>query len=195
MAASILRRGGIVAHPTETLYGLAVDPWRQAALERLIEVKGRDARKGLILIASGVDQAMALLAPDCPELWRPLAEAFWPGPLTLVLPSGRRAPKGVLGAAGGVAVRVTSDPAARALLEAAGMPLTSTSANRAGGPPERTAAGVAALFGPGLDLILDAGPREGPAGSTIVDLLEGSPRLLREGPISIRQIEAVLGRE
>jgi L-threonylcarbamoyladenylate synthase len=191
-AAELLRRGGLVAHPTETVYGLAVDPWREVALERLISLKGRNARKGLILIASELKEARELLAPRLPRHWEALAAEFWPGPLTLILPAGMRAPEAVLGPGGGVAIRLTSDPIARRLIELAGRPLTSTSANLPGERPAQTAAGVAEYFHEGVDLILDGGPRTANLASTLVDLTRGEPVVLREGAITSDALRKII---
>lgn len=188
-AAAVIARGGIVAHPTETLYGLAADPWNEEALRRLVDLKGRESGKGLILIAADRDEVASLVLPGAHGAWLRLAERFWPGPLTLILPAGPRAPGGVLGKSGGVAMRISSDPLARRLVIAAGRPLTSTSANRSGEPPATSAAGVAAALGSGVDLVLDGGSREDSSPSTLVDLLGDRPRVLREGPIPARLVE------
>jgi len=189
-AAAVLARGGIVAHPTETLYGLAADPWNESALRRLVGLKGRDAGKGLILIAADRAQVRGLVAAGTPPLWERLASRFWPGPLTMILPAGESTPAGVLGPGGGVAIRISSDALATRLVAAAGRPLTSTSANLGGRPPATSAAGVVAALGDGVDLVLDGGPREASEPSTLVDLLGPAPRVLREGPIKTGLIEA-----
>jgi L-threonylcarbamoyladenylate synthase len=192
-AAGVIARGGIVAHPTETVYGLAVDPWNAGAVERLVSLKGRDAAAGFILIVDTVEQAEAIVGPDPGGHWRTLAGSFWPGPLTLILPAGNRAPAPAVSGEG-IAIRLTSDPIARALIRAAGIPLTSTSANRTGEVPAATGEESARLFGDAIDLVLDAGPRRGAAPSTILDLTGADPRLVREGAIARDAIEARLKR-
>lgn len=192
-AAAILSRGGLVAHPTETLYGLAVDPWNPEGLARLARLKGREAGAGFILIAADGAQAAGLVAQPPPALYAELSGAFWPGPLTLVIPPAPGAPAGVAGPGGGIAVRVTPDPVAQALLRSAGQALTSTSANRSGATPASSAAGVLAALGEAVDLILDGGAREGGVPSTLVDLTGPAPRLLREGAVGRERLREATG--
>lgn len=192
-AAGILAGGGLVAHPTETLYGLAVDPWNPEALARLARLKGREAGAGFILIAADLAQAAGLTAQPPPVLYAELSGAFWPGPLTLVVPPAPGAPGGVAGPGGGIALRVTPDPVARALLRRAGRALTSTSANRAGATPASSAAGVLSALGGAVDLILDGGAREGGRPSTLVDLTGRAPRLLREGAVGRERLREATG--
>jgi len=193
-AARVIGGGGIVVHPTETLYGLAVDPWNDRAVARLLELKGRQASAGLILLVESAEAARSLTRSDAGDQWLLLAREFWPGPLTLVLPASPSAPGSALGAEGGVAVRLSSDPVARALVRASGKPLTSTSANRSGGVPAATAAEAATLFGAEVDLLLDAGPRASGIPSTIVDLSGPVVRIVREGAVSRSAIETCLSR-
>lgn len=193
-AALMLARGGIVVHPTETLYGLAVDPWNETAVARLTALKGRGAESGYILLVASADEARGLFAPDAPDQWVALAKEFWPGPLTIVLPAGESAPRGALGKGRGIAVRFTADPVAQALVRASGKPLTSTSANLKGAPPVATAGEAALAFGDAVDLVLDAGPRPGGIPSTILDLTFGVPRVLREGAVPRALIDACLSR-
>jgi L-threonylcarbamoyladenylate synthase len=191
-AGEILRQGGIVAHPTETLYGLAADPWNAGALDRLTALKGRPAGSGYILLTSSAEEALALGAGPALETFRRLAWAFWPGPLTLVVEASEAAPPGATGPGGGIAVRESPDPVARALVRALGRPITSTSANRTGGDPARSGAEVSRIFGDGVDLILDAGGREATMPSTLVDLRAGTPVILRRGAISPERLREVL---
>ncbi len=192
-AAEAIRAGGIVGHPTETVYGLAVDPWNGPAVGRLRALKGRSSRSGLILLVSSVDQARDLLAAGSHPLFDRLAAAFWPGPLSIVGPAGPRAPGEVLGGAGGVALRLSADPVARRLVECTRHPVTSTSANLTGHPAARSAEQVVRQFGEKLAVVIDGGPRRSAAASTVVDLAGPEPRILREGPISRERIERALG--
>jgi L-threonylcarbamoyladenylate synthase len=190
-AASVLRSGGIVALPTETFYGLAVDPRDQLALDRLWERKGRDKDKAFPLISSSRSAV-----EDIAELGREarlLGEHFWPGPLTLVLRA--RAGWAAMSADGSVAVRVSSVRLARRLSEALGAPITATSANRSGSRPARTASEVEEQLGAAVDLVLDGGSAPGGLPSTIVDVREGAPRLVREGVVPYEEILAVLRRK
>jgi len=193
-AARVVSGGGIVVHPTETLYGLAVDPWNEAALRRLTGLKGRDASRGIIVLVADRAGAADLIDARCERVWRPFAELFWPGPLTLVVDPGPWAPAGVRGAGGGIAIRWSGDDVAQALVRAVGGPITSTSANVSGQPPARSAAEAAQAFGHRVDLILDAGPRAGGVPSTLLDLTCGRAVILREGAISRSSIEAVAAR-
>ncbi len=192
-AVAVIRSGGIVVHPTETVYGLAVDPWNEGAVRRLVKLKGREVRSGLILMTASAGEALRLAASPAPAAVAALVRAFWPGPLTLVLSPGPEAPRAVLGKDGGLAVRFTSDPIAQVLVAAAGRALTSTSANLAGEAPAETAQRAVLTFGDRVDLVLDAGPRNARAGSTLLDLTGPAPRILREGELPRVRIEEVLG--
>ncbi len=180
-AARVLARGGVVAYPTDTLYGLAVDPRSDVAVERLYRVKGRSAAVAVPLIAGSVDQAFAVAAfSDAEER---LARAFWPGPLSIVLPAASGISRGILGTGGTVAVRVPAHAVARALPLAFGCPVTATSANRSGAAPASTADEAGAMADV-IDALVDAGPAPGGPPSTIVQLTAGGPRLLRAGAIA-----------
>ena len=179
-AVDALRRGEIVAYPTETLYGLAVDPRQPDAVARLRRVKGREARLGLPLIAGSLTQVESDLGP-LPRLGRRLAETFWPGPLTLIFVPTADLDAGITAADTSVAVRVPGAEPARRLALACGHPITATSANPAGKRPAATGDEVESLFGPVISLILEqAGALQG-APSTIVDIRGVAPVLVRAG--------------
>ncbi len=194
-AAEALRRGGVIAYPTETFYGLGALAADAAAVERLVRAKGRPDGKPLPLLAAGLDQleAVAALGP----LARELGGAFWPGPLTLVVPARPGLHPAITGGGGTVGVRVTSSPVAAALARQAGGALVATSANLAGEPPAASAAALDAALAARLDLVLDAGPAPGGLASTVVAVEEGGAgarlRLLRAGPIGAEAIAAVAG--
>lgn len=182
-AVDALRRGDIVAYPTETLYGLAVDPRQPDAVARLRRVKGREARLGLPLIAGSLTQLESDLGP-LPRLGRRLAETFWPGPLTLIFVPTADLAAGITAADTSVAVRVPGAEPARRLALACGHPITATSANPAGKRPAATGDEVESLFGPVISLILEqAGALQG-APSTIVDIRGDAPVLVRAGIVS-----------
>ncbi len=182
-AAAALRQGEIVAFPTETYYGLAVDALDGAALERLFELKGRDSEKASALLV--VDLAMfADLCTGVPERARALAAAHWPGPLTLALPARADLPAAIV-RDGFVAARVSSHPVAQALVTALGRPITATSANPAGAAPPRTAAEVRAYFGAQRLHVLDGGPTPGGPPSTLVRLRGEKIEVLRVGAIAL----------
>lgn len=196
-AADMIRRGGIVAHPTETFYGLAADPFSREGVARLFEAKGRPADRSLILLVSHADQVFDVaMTPDASRVWLDkLARAFWPGPLTLVLPVRRRLSCPALSGADTVAVRVPSHPVAWQLTRTAGQPITSTSANVTGQPPATTADQLDPALSRHLDLILDGGPTPGGTASTLLDLAGARPRILRAGRIPADAIAAVLGMQ
>lgn len=171
-ALARLRAGGIVAYPTEGVFGLGCDPRAGAAVERLIALKGRPESAGLILIAAEFSQLAPFLAPLAPEL-EARASATWPGPVTWVWPARADIDPRLSGGRATLAVRVTAHPTAAALCHGFGGALVSTSANRHGAPPARTAAEVARAFGDELDAVVDA-PTGGARGPTeIRDVLTG----------------------
>ena len=191
-AAEAIHAGGVVGHPTETVYGLAVDPWNETAVSNLLALKGRRSRSGLILLVSSVGEARELLAPQSEILFDRLAAAFWPGPLSIVAPPGTRAPRAVLGETGGVAVRLSGDRVARRFVERTGHPVTSTSANVAGRAAAQSAEEIVREFGDRLAVVLDAGSRRSKAASTLVDLTRSEPAILREGPIARDAVVRIL---
>lgn len=193
-AAGILRAGGLVALPTETVYGLAADAGAPRAVARIFEVKGRPAFNPLICHVPG-REAAALLA-EIPPLADTLIAAFWPGPLTLVLAKRPGAPVADLVTAGldTIALRAPSHPAARDLLAAFGGPLAAPSANPSGRISPTTAAHVAADLGDKVDLILEGGACPVGLESSIVGLVGEDAVLLRPGGLTAEAIEAVIGR-
>lgn len=193
-AVRILRAGGLVAIPTETVYGLAADASNPAAIRRLYAVKGRPPGHPVIVHIAGVE-ALPRWASRIPEDARRLAEAFWPGPLTLVLPRTSAAVDEVTGGRGAVGLRVPNHPLALALLRAFGGGLAAPSANRFGRVSPTTAKDVRADLGDDIDLVLDGGPCDVGVESTIVDCSEegAAPVILRPGGVTAEQIEAALG--
>ncbi len=181
-AADVLRRGGVVAYPTDTLYGLAVDPREDEAAARLYAAKGRDASTAIPLIAASIEQAQEAAVFGDRELM--LAGTFWPGPLTLVMPARSGIAAAMLGGGTTVALRVPSHAVARALAAAFGFCITATSANRSGHPPAVTAGDVAVALEPAIDVLLDAGPVPGGPPSTIVEMTVTGPRLIRAGAVA-----------
>lgn len=180
-AVEILRTGGIVAYPTDTLYGLAVDPRNDDAVARLFAVKGRDARVALPLIASDLEQARAVGSFGALETR--LAERFWPGPLTIVVPARAALSAQLLAGGPTVAIRVPDHRLARALAAAFRHSITATSANVTGQPPASRADEIGQAVLGKLDLVLDGGPSPGGPPSTIVEIVAGLPRLRRAGAI------------
>ena len=192
-AAQVIGDGGLVGLPTDTVYGLAADATSDAAVEGVFRAKGRPADKPLIALIATMAMAEACGAFSAPAL--ALAEAFWPGPLTLVLPRAVGSPLSPLVHQGapGVSLRIPGNETARAVVEAAGLPVTAPSANPSGAPSPLTAAEVAAGLGSHVALIVDGGRAADSLGSTLLDLSGETPRLLRAGVVSTEAIEDVIG--
>jgi L-threonylcarbamoyladenylate synthase len=191
-AAALLRAGGLVAFPTETVYGLGAHALDAAAVRRIFAAKGRPAYNPLIVHVGTIAAARALVTA-WPATAQALAERFWPGPLTLVLPKQPMVPDEVTAGRDTVAVRLPAHPVARALLAAAGIPVAAPSANRFTELSPVTAAQVARSLGDGVDLILDGGQTTVGIESTVVDCSVTPPVLLRPGTLTRAALEAVVG--
>ena len=181
-AAAILHGGGIVAYPTDTLYGLAVDPANRAAVHQLYRIKGRNVDRAIPLIASSEQQVVERAGPLAPLASR-LARRFWPGPLTLVLAAWPGLDATIHAGTGTVAIRVPANRLARDLAAACGWPITSTSANRSGEPAPSHADQVRLSLSDFVDAIIDGGAAPGGPPSTIVDVTGASPCLVRAGAV------------
>ncbi|WP_334142424.1 L-threonylcarbamoyladenylate synthase [Rhabdothermincola sp.] len=192
-AVAVLRAGGLVAFPTETVYGLGADAANPTAVRRVFEVKGRPATHPLI-VHLGSAAALDHWAVDVPPAARLLAEACWPGPLTVLLRRSPSVPDVVTGGRDTVGLRVPAHPLALALLERFSGGIAAPSANRFGRVSPTTAADVQADLGSDVDLVLDGGPCQVGVESTIVDLTGGEPEVLRPGGVSFERLEEVLGR-
>lgn len=182
----VLHGGGLVVYPTDTVYGLGADPTFPDAIRRIFEVKRRPDEKAIIWLVHSLDVARNACTVD--DRAERLAEVFWPGALTLVLPR-RNPPPDALPTLG---VRVPAHPAALAILRAMDGPVATTSANRSTEPSARTAAEAVATIGPEVDLIIDAGAAPGGTESSVLDLSMNPPRLVRAGAIEAPEIEAAL---
>jgi tRNA threonylcarbamoyl adenosine modification protein (Sua5/YciO/YrdC/YwlC family) len=180
IAVAAIENGEVAALPTETFYGLAVDCANPDALLALNRLKRKAEDAPVLLMMEGPGQ-VARVADSVPPKFEELAQLFWPGPLTLVIPASPRLPAEVSGGRGTVAVRVPGLALPRHLARALGRPVTGVSANLQGQRPCRTAADVAGIFPEGVSVILDGGPTQGGAPSTIVDLTGERPTVLREG--------------
>jgi L-threonylcarbamoyladenylate synthase len=185
-----LRDGLVVAFPTDTLYGLAVDPRNPDAIARLFALKGRDATAAVPLVAATLDQAM--MAAEFGDVHRRLAARWWPGPLTIVAPARPGVARDALGGGSTVGVRVPDHAVARALAEAVGFSVTATSANRSGTTAAVRASEVIAAL-PDVDVVIDAGPARGGPPSTIVQVVDGGVRLVREGAVAWERVLESLG--
>ncbi len=190
-ASRVVREGGLVIYPTDTVYGLGADPFNEGAVERAFEAKRREAKPMPVLV-SDLDAASRLVYVS--DLARRLMEAFWPGALTIVLPSRGALPRRVTAGLSSVGVRMPSHPVALRLVEACGGALIGTSANISGQPPPRTVEEALAQLGGSVDVAIDAGPALHGVPSTVVDLSSGEPKLLREGAVKWLDVLAVLKR-
>ena len=192
IAADIIKNGGLVAIPTETVYGLGANGLDENAVAKIFEAKGRPQDNPLILHIAGPEQ-MELFCHHIPQKAYDLAEAFWPGPLTIVLPAKECVPKRTTGGLSTVAVRCPDHDAARQIIHLAGVPIAAPSANISGKPSTTTAQHVLHDHDGKIDAIVDGGPSRVGVESTIVDLTEERPRLLRPGGITPEQLISVLG--
>ncbi len=191
-AASLLRRGQLVAFPTETVYGLGANALDPSAVRRIYDVKGRPEYNPLIVhVADGA--AARRLVTAWPDAAERLTRRWWPGPLTIVLPKSREIPVEVTAGLGTVALRIPAHPVALALLQVCGFPLAAPSANRSGAVSPTTAEHVAAGLGDGVPMILDGGATGVGIESTVVDLSGNYPVLLRPGMISRAELEQEIG--
>jgi L-threonylcarbamoyladenylate synthase len=191
-AGQVLQAGGLVAFPTETVYGLGANALDPAAVARIFVAKGRPAGNPIIVHVAELDDAKKLVL-GWPALAQRLAERFWPGPLTLVLPKGPQVPDLVTAGGPTVALRMPAHPVALALLHACKLPLAAPSANRSTELSPTLAEHVFAGLAERIDLLLDAGPTAGGLESTVLDLTTEPPCLLRPGLVTIAELEKMLG--
>ncbi|MEE9149045.1 MAG: L-threonylcarbamoyladenylate synthase [Candidatus Tectomicrobia bacterium] len=191
-AAGVLRHGGVVAYPTDTVYGLAVDAMNETAIARLYAIKRRPVEKALPLIIGALAQ-LTQVSAGVPSRAEPLIASFWPGPLTLLLEPHERVPALLLGNSDRIGVRWPHALISQQLALAVGRAITASSANISGAPVALCASEVVAQLAPTVDLILDGGPVPSAAVSTILDVTVDPPCLLRAGKIAPSAIEAVLG--
>jgi L-threonylcarbamoyladenylate synthase len=193
-AVAALKRGDVVVFPTETLYGLGADALNPAAVEKVFRLKGRDATNPIpVLIA---DRAMLLnMVSAVPPLAEKLIARFWPGPLTIVLPARPDIARPLANPAGGIGVRMCSQPIAADLVRVLGHPLTATSANPSGKPPARTAQEAREYFSGQIDIFIDGGKLTSRTGSTVVEIAGDRLKIIREGEIDKSEIAEVLGAE
>ncbi|MGB9593470.1 MAG: L-threonylcarbamoyladenylate synthase [Anaerolineae bacterium] len=191
-AAQTLREGGLVAFPTDTVYGVGALVFHEQAVGRLYVAKIRDPNKAIPVLLSNVRDLDHIAKRVPPAAWQ-LAGAFWPGALSLVLEKSPLVPDAVTAGGPTVAVRVPDHRLALALIERAGSPLATTSANLSGQPSSVTADEVEASIGDAVDLILDGGPCPGGVASTVLDLTVTPPRIVRPGPIRWEDLAPLLG--
>ena len=191
-AAGILRSGGLVAFPTETVYGLGGNALDEDAARKIYAAKGRPSDNPLIAHVSCVEEVEPLVK-EIPEAGRKLMEAFWPGPLTMIFPKSEKVPYGTTGGLDTVAIRMPDDPVANRLIALAGVPVAAPSANTSGRPSPTTADHVWQDMNGRIDMIIDGGPVGIGVESTIVDVSSAVPAVLRPGAITMEMLEEVLG--
>ncbi len=191
-AVEVLRRGGIVAYPTDTLYGLGADGLDEYAVRKVYAAKGRGQLKALPLLIDSPD-ALSVVATNIPQIAIDLAARFWPGALTLVLKRSSSVPDAVTGGGDTIALRVPDHPIPRELARRLGAPITGTSANRSGGSDPVSSEVVRDQLADAVDLVIDGGECRGGLASTVVDVSGDKPVLVRQGAIPVDQIEQVAG--
>ena len=186
-----LKRGEVIVFPTETFYGLGADAFNGTAVEQVISLKGRNPEKPIPIIVADREMLKSVVA-EIPRIAQRLMDRFWPGPLTLVLPAKKNLPASLLNLDGGVGVRISSHPLATQLARELGRPLTATSANPSGKEPARTIKEAMSYFSGRLEIFLDGGRLKGKKGSTVVEIVHGKLRIVREGEISSQELERAI---
>lgn len=190
-AIGALKRGEVIVFPTETFYGLGADALNEAAVKRVVSLKGRNLGSPIaIIVADG--EMLKDIVMDVPAVARKLMERFWPGPLTLVLPGKKNLPAPLLSRGGGVGVRISSHLLATRLARELGRPLTATSANPSGKEPARSIEEAMNYFSDKLKIFLDGGRLEEEKGSTVVEIVDGRLKIIREGVIVREELEKAL---
>jgi tRNA threonylcarbamoyl adenosine modification protein (Sua5/YciO/YrdC/YwlC family) len=192
-AVGFIQRGRVIGVPTDTFYALSADPFNLAAIEEVFRVKGRPESRALPILVSSIEQAVSL-ARDIPDAFLILANKFWPGALTLVIEATHRLPLKVTGNTGRVALRWPNSRIATALIEAAGWPITGTSANLSGFPSCTNAQQIEKQLGDRLPLILDSGDTGAILASTIVRIDGDDWSIVREGALAESEIQAALNK-
>ncbi len=191
-AAAVIRAGGLLLYPTDTLYGLGADALNAEAVRRVCEVKGRPAHQALPVIVGDLGQ-LTLLSPPLPEELRSMLRRLWPAPLTVVLPARAGLSARLTGDGDSVAVRWPRSAFAQALCRLSDTPIIATSANRSGAGNPTSFAESLAQLGDAVDLAIDAGPPADQRGSSIIDLRSAPARLLRRGAVAQSELAALLG--
>lgn len=185
-ARDVLLSGGVVAFPTESFYGLAVNPINEQAVDRLFRIKKREPDQPILILIPFLE-SLDLYAAEIPEIARSLIKRFWPGGLTLLFKAKPRIPHRLTAGTGNIGVRLSSHPIAVALTQAFNSPITGTSANISGHPSCKRATEVYDYFKEGV-LILDGGETEGGKGSTILDITVDPPKIVRDGMITVEEL-------
>jgi L-threonylcarbamoyladenylate synthase len=193
-AASVVLSGGILVFPTDTSYGLGVNPYDDGAVSKVYRLKHRKPDKPLILLLSNLEQ-LDNLTQKVSEAAKKMMERFWPGPLTMVFTASEELKSFLIGNTGRIGVRIPNNLIARKLIDACRIPVTATSANISGQPSARSAQGAIKYFSGSVEMALDGGPSRNEMESTVLDVSTSPPRLIREGQIEVDRITAVIGHD
>lgn len=192
LASRAISNGGVIAFCTDTFYGLGADPLNRQAIQRIMKLKGRE-EKPILLLISDLEQVDHFISSQS-EVFQRLTKSFWPGPLTIVAPAHPHLAPELTARSGKIGLRLPADDSLRGLIRICGGALTATSANLSGASAACSASEVANYFPEGLDVILDSGQSEATVASTVLDVSQPTPRLVREGVVSRARLEEVLGR-
>jgi len=191
IASAAIINGSVISLPTDTFYALAADPFNLRAVEQIFQIKGRQDWKPLLLLIDSVDQAETI-AQNIPDVFYEIAEEFWPGPLTLILPAANQVPLKITGGTGTVGMRIPNFTLTRLLVQAIDIPVVGTSANLSAHPACASADEVLRQLGGKIELVLDSGKLNSTAPSTILDLTKEPARIIREGAIPAKALEKYL---
>lgn len=189
-AADIIRAGGVIGYPTETVYGIGANIFNRDAVARIFDIKGRAQQKAIIVIVPTID-VLNELAANISFGAKKLIEAFWPGPLTMIFQASKKVPREITGGGATVAIRIPANEICIQLMQKSGVPITSTSANLAGAPNPVSAPEVAQNLGDRVDLIIDGGPSKSGTPSTVIDATGEQIRIIRAGAIDKVDIERI----
>lgn len=192
-AVATLKRGDVIAFPTETLYGLGADALNSAAVENVFQLKGREFANPIPVLVAHREMLPSLVA-SVPALAEELISCFWPGPLTIILPARRDIPPPLVSLSGGIGVRISSQPLATELVKALGCPLTATSANPSGQPPARTVEEARKYFAGQIDIFIDGGKLMSKTGSTVAEINGDTIKIIRAGEIDKTELQRVVGK-
>lgn len=187
-AAAALQRGEVIVYPTETLYGLGADALNVAAVEKVLQLKGRDPNNPIPVLVADRTMLNSLVA-EVPALAEKLIARFWPGPLTIVFAARKDIPRPLLNRAGGIGVRISNQPIAVQLVKSLGRPITATSANPSGKPPARTVDEAKKYFAARIESYINGGELASRTGSTVVEIIANRIRIIREGEITREQLQ------
>lgn len=192
-AVATLKRGDVIAFPTETLYGLGADALNSAAVEKVFQLKGRESTNPIPVLVAHREMLLSLVA-SVPALADKLISCFWPGPLTIILPARRDIPPPLISLSGRIGVRISSQPLATELVKALGSPLTATSANPSGRPPARTVEEARKYFAGQIDIFIDGGKLTSESGSTVAEINGDTIKIIRAGEIDKNELQRIVGK-